>query len=81
MLPSMKFQKGAQIQHGRQTDKTCKFNYFFKKFQDCLNLASCSSSQKEFFLKNSKWPKNSIWQIFCTKIHNFLVAEPLNEMF
>jgi hypothetical protein len=22
-----------------------------------------------------------IWQIFCTKIHDFLVAEPLNEMF
>jgi hypothetical protein len=30
-------------------------------------------------LKNSKWLKIFIWQIFCTKILDFLVAEPLDE--
>jgi hypothetical protein len=65
--------------------KTCKFNYFLKFLQDYLFgdlmiLANCSSSLKKIFLQNSKWPKNSISQIFCTKIHDFLVAEPLNEM-
>jgi hypothetical protein len=34
-----------------------------------------------FFYNISNWPKNSIWQIFCTKIFDFLVAEPLNAIF
>jgi hypothetical protein len=62
--------------------KTCKINYFLILLQDCLNLANCVHLiQKKIILKNSKWPKNSIWQNFCTKIHDFLVAEPLDEMF
>jgi hypothetical protein len=61
--------------------KTCKFNYFLIFLQDCLNLVNCSSYTKKFFPKNSKWPKNSIWQIVCTKIHVFLVVEPLDDMF
>jgi hypothetical protein len=61
--------------------KTCKFDYFFIFLQDCLNLGNCSSYTKIFFLKNSKWPKNSIWQIFCTKIDDCFVAEPLDETF
>jgi hypothetical protein len=36
---------------------------------------------KKKILKNSKWPKNLIWKFFCTKIHDFLLAEPLNEIF
>jgi hypothetical protein len=82
MLPSVNFQNGAQIQDGRQKaciDLTCEFYYFFKFIQDCLNLVNCSFLRKSFFHKNSKWLKISIWEIFCTKIHDFLV--PLNEMF
>jgi hypothetical protein len=29
--------------------KTCKFNYFLKFLQNCLNLAYFSSSTKQFF--------------------------------
>jgi hypothetical protein len=54
--------------------KTCKFNYFIIFLQDCLNWANRSCFQNTVFYKNSKWPKNSIWQIFCTKIHDFLVG-------
>jgi hypothetical protein len=61
--------------------KTCEFNFFTNFFLDYSNLAVNDEQLifQDFFL-NSKWPKNSIWQIFCTKI-DFLVAEPLNEMF
>jgi hypothetical protein len=56
--------------------KTCKLNYFLKLFQDCLNLANCSSFTTNFvFPKNSKWPKNSIWQIFCKKNSWYFVSE------
>jgi hypothetical protein len=52
--------------------KTCKYNYFLKFLQDCLNFANyCSSFKNFFFPKNSNWSKNSIWQNFCTKIHDF----------
>jgi hypothetical protein len=61
--------------------KTCKFDFFTNFFLDYLNLDNFSFLIKKVFLKNSKWPKYSIWKIFCTKIHDFLVAEPLDEMF
>jgi hypothetical protein len=65
--------------------KTCiKFNYFFKFLQAYLNLANISTFKKN--LKNSKWPQYGRFfaqkfMIFCKKNHDFLVAEPLNEMF
>jgi hypothetical protein len=61
--------------------KTCKFNYFLIFLRNCLNLANFSFYTKKKFLKNSKWLKISIWQILYTQIHEFLVAEPLDEMF
>jgi hypothetical protein len=87
MLSSIKFQNGTQIQDGRQNFfivQICVFNNFFKLLQDYLILSNCSSVhliQKRFFLKNSKWLKNSLCQFFCTKIRDFWVAELLNEMF
>jgi hypothetical protein len=39
--------------------KTCKYDYFFKFLQDCLNLTYFSSLTKKNYQKNSKWPKNS----------------------
>jgi hypothetical protein len=63
--------------------KSCVFNnfFFFLIFQKAFNLANFSSFSKKNCLKNTKWPKNSIWQIFYTIVHEFLEAEPLNEMF
>jgi hypothetical protein len=61
--------------------KTCTFDFFTIFFLDYLNLDNFKFFINNFFLKNSKWPKYAIWQIFCTKVHDFLVAEPLYEMF
>jgi hypothetical protein len=47
---------------------------FLQKNFKTIYLTNCSFIKKKI-LKNSKWPQNSIWQIFCTKIHDFLVAE------
>jgi hypothetical protein len=61
--------------------KIFKFEFYVNYFLHYLNLANFSFSLKNFFLKYSTWPKNSIWQIFCTKIYDFLAVEPLNERF
>jgi hypothetical protein len=47
------------------------------------NAYSMNKLCMEYFavIVTNQSPKNSIWQIFCTKIYDFLVAEPLNEMF
>jgi hypothetical protein len=45
--------------------KTCKFNLFFE------NWLTVHLLKKNICLKNSKWLKNSRWQIFGQKFHVF----------
>jgi hypothetical protein len=69
MLPSMKFQNGAQIQDGCQhvlSFEASVFNFFFKCFQDCLNLF-----QKFFFLKIKNGRKIQYGRFFAQKFMNF----------
>jgi hypothetical protein len=81
MWQSVKYQNGAQIQDGRQNILSFQTFKFWNLFKIVLIWLMVHLLQQRFFLKNLKWLKNSIWQIFCTKILDFLVAEPLNEMF
>jgi hypothetical protein len=86
-LPVLKTQKGGYIQDGVENvyilHPICAKIIFLSIFLLILfTLGKNKTFMEEFFLENSKWRNNLIWKtIFFKKFQNFIIEQPLNEMF
>jgi hypothetical protein len=87
LLPILKNQNGVSIQDG--VENVYIFHPIFSKmiFWSIIllffyNLGKNNTSMGKLFLENSKWRNSLICKmIFFKKFQDFIIAQPLNEMF